>query len=303
VGAGKLYPSLAAFEADRDAWDQEHAEHKQKMAERKRMLDKQRDRSGRERGSEQETDSERVVRQRQENAAAATDHAQQQAAQRQKSRLTQQQAWARDVGVFADVCSCAAPYSHPLAYSHHLRGDWLQDGVRICALRDYIATNPPSGDADWEIDVDNKAYELWGKEGCVRDGYLMLIQLPSAPKPRCARMGLTRQATQSTAGELSVTDWGRCRAGKRRLQRGTCSHPRIRSCPQMRWSSSIVEGHALRRCGISSAASSSSANAAIVGTTTQCRATRRITSPSIATLRGTSFTWAARCMWRDAQSR
>jgi hypothetical protein len=216
VGAGKLYADHAAFQADVDAWNLEQAEHKKKMAERKRDLDKQRDRSGRQRGNEQETDSERVVRQRQENAAAADNHAQQQAAQRQKSRLTQQQAWARDVGVFADVCSCAEPYSHPLAYTSHLRssdeGDkrgvtWLRDAERIGALRDYIAAYPPTGDANWEIDVDNKAYELWGKDAglssSIRCGYLMLIQLPSAPKVMVAT--LRDEALSPTAG--SMNEW------------------------------------------------------------------------------------------------
>eukprot|EP00966_Prymnesium_polylepis_P048098 1114181-Prymnesium_polylepis.1 len=60
VGAGKLYADQAAFQADVDAWILEQAEHKKKMAERKRDLDKQRDRSGRQRGNEQESDSERV---------------------------------------------------------------------------------------------------------------------------------------------------------------------------------------------------------------------------------------------------
>ena len=92
VGAGKLYANHAAFQADVDAWNLEQAEHRKKMAERKRDLDKQRDRSGRQRGNEEETDSERVVRQRQENAAAADNHAQQQAAQRRKSRFREQQA-------------------------------------------------------------------------------------------------------------------------------------------------------------------------------------------------------------------
>ena len=111
VGAGKLYADHAAFQADVDAWNLEQAEHKKKMAERKRDLDKQRDRSGRQRGNEQETDSERVVRQRQENAAAADNHAQQQAAQRQKSRLRSNR---RGPGTSAFLRMCAAALSRTL---------------------------------------------------------------------------------------------------------------------------------------------------------------------------------------------
>ena len=182
IGDGKRYADWAAFKADQEAWKQEQSEHSERMAERKRTRDKQRDRSDRKRGTDQETDSERVVRQRQENAAAANSHAQQQATQRLKPRLAQQQAWARDVGVFADVFSSAEPQSHPLAYSYHLRDSWLKDGVLICTLRDYIAGHPPHGGAAWEVDVDNKAFQLWGQQEIVRGGYLMLIQLPSAPQ-------------------------------------------------------------------------------------------------------------------------
>ena len=104
IGASKLYADEAAFKADVEAWEVERKVHKQRMAERKRARDLLRDRSGRQRDGETETDSERRVRQRQESPAAAVAHAQQQAAQRGSLRLHQmQQAWARDVGVFADA--------------------------------------------------------------------------------------------------------------------------------------------------------------------------------------------------------
>ena len=69
IGDGKQY----AFQADKDAWEQEQKEHAERMAERKRTRDRQRDRSDRQRGTDQETDSERVIRQRQENPDAAKD--------------------------------------------------------------------------------------------------------------------------------------------------------------------------------------------------------------------------------------
>ena len=136
VGTGKLYADEAAFVADVAAWELEREQRKQRMAERKAALDRLRDRSGRQRDGEDETDCERRVRVRRESPAAAAQHAQQQAARRGTSRLEQQQAWVHDVGVFAAVFRSAEPRRHALAYSAHRPGDWLKDGEQILALHE-----------------------------------------------------------------------------------------------------------------------------------------------------------------------
>ena len=100
--------------------------------------------------------------------------------------------------------SSTEPQSHPLAYSYHLRDSWLQDGVRICTLRDYIVAHPPSGDADWEIHVDNKANELWGKEADVRDGYLMLSQLPMPSAPKVMEAALRDFGSDPLSGSVNA---------------------------------------------------------------------------------------------------
>jgi hypothetical protein len=53
-----------------EAWKQEREAHRVLMKERKAARDQLRDRSGRQRDGEHETDSERRVRQRQECAGA-----------------------------------------------------------------------------------------------------------------------------------------------------------------------------------------------------------------------------------------
>ena len=67
IGAGKHYADKAAFEADIEALKQEREEHQARMAERRRALDQLRDRSGRQRDGEAETDSQRRVRERHED--------------------------------------------------------------------------------------------------------------------------------------------------------------------------------------------------------------------------------------------
>ena len=59
----------AAFEADEAAWLAEQKRRHEQMNERARVQDQLRDRSGRQRGTAQETDSERRVRQKREKAA------------------------------------------------------------------------------------------------------------------------------------------------------------------------------------------------------------------------------------------
>uniref|UniRef100_A0A6T9NVK1 Uncharacterized protein n=1 Tax=Haptolina ericina TaxID=156174 RepID=A0A6T9NVK1_9EUKA len=66
-----------------------------------------------------------------------------------------------------------------------------------------MAAHPPTGDADWEMDVDDKAYELWGMEASARCGYLMLIQLPSAPK----LMAATLREDSLNPGAGSMNEW------------------------------------------------------------------------------------------------
>lgn len=204
VGAGKLYADEAAFAADVATWEREWEERKVLVKERERWQDRQRDRSGRKRDGEHETDSERRVRQRQESQVAIQAHADHQAAQRRSSRLERQQAWAQDVAAFAAIFESDEPRRHQLAYTAHWDGrlgDWLKEGELICGLHDFIASHPPTGEEGWEIDVDNRAVQLWRpgelERGEVPNGFLWhslgvgyarLLSLASAPKLLAAEL-------------------------------------------------------------------------------------------------------------------
>jgi hypothetical protein len=216
IGAGKRYADKAAFDADVEAWEHEREEHKALMAERKRALDRQRDRSGRKRDSEAETDCQRRVRQRHEADGALQQHADVEMARRQARRRKKQEAWAHDVGAFAAVFDGWAPChwvhgtpmsiaeaaakgmrpQHPFAYNGFRRGWWLRDGAQILELHNFMQLQPPTGDEKWEEDVDACARRLWRKQGYLPpgcsnesdwhpachpgDGYCMLLSLPSA---------------------------------------------------------------------------------------------------------------------------
>lgn len=206
IGAGKLYANEAAFLADVEAWKLEHAERVALVKERERMQERlrerNRDRSGRQRDGEHETDGERRVRQRHESAVQSAAHVDnerdRQAQKRRAERLPLQQAWATDIAVFAGIFASDEPRRHPLAYYGHRRQDWLTDGQQITALHNFIIAHPPTGELDWEREVDNRAFELWRDpvakpwlRGCEDlwlsqthsgDGYHMLLALPSAPK-------------------------------------------------------------------------------------------------------------------------
>ena len=93
VGVGKRYSTAAEFDADVEVWERERDERRALMNERERALDRLRDRSGRQRDGEGETDGERRVRQRQETAGAAGQHAQREAARRKAKRKAKQEAW------------------------------------------------------------------------------------------------------------------------------------------------------------------------------------------------------------------
>ena len=109
IGAGKRYADQTEFDADVDEWELERVAHRARMKERERELDKLRDRSGRQRDGEGETDGERRVRLRQETAGAAEDHAEREAARRVAKRLAKQRARAHDVAAFAAVFDGFAP--------------------------------------------------------------------------------------------------------------------------------------------------------------------------------------------------
>lgn len=215
IGAGKLYADKAAFDADVEAWEQERGQRKVLMAERRRALDRMRDRSGRQRDGEAETDSQRRVRQRHEDDGGV-QHADVEAARRQARRRKKQEAWVREVGAFAAVFDGWAPRhwihdtpmsiadaaakgmrpEHPFAYNGFRRGCWLRDGAQILELHNFMEHQPPTGDEEWEKDVDACARRLWRKQGCLPpgcsgesdwhparhpgDGYCMLLSLPSA---------------------------------------------------------------------------------------------------------------------------
>lgn len=211
VGAGRRYADVAEFDADVAAWEQEREERRALMKERERALDRLRDRSGRQRDGEGETDGERRVRQRHETAGADERHAEQEAARRKAKRKEKQQAWAHDVAVFAGVFDGFAPQfqgrpisfadahhrgilpRHPLAYCGFRKGWWLKDKTRICGLRDFISSSPPTGDEEWEARVDQCAVRLWREPDAPAympdiwhpavhrgDGYCMLLSLPTA---------------------------------------------------------------------------------------------------------------------------
>ena len=216
IGAGRWYSDKAAFDADVEAWEQEREEHKALMAERRRALDRMRDRSGRQRDGEAETDSQRRLRQRHVDEAGMQQHADAEAARRQARRRKKQEAWVRDVGAFAAVFDGWAPRhwdhdtpmsiadaaakgmrpQHPFAYNGFREGRWLLDGVQILELHSFMQLQPPTGEEGWEEDVDACARRLWRKQGFLPpgcssesewhpachpgDGYCMLLSLPSA---------------------------------------------------------------------------------------------------------------------------
>ena len=184
------------------------------MAERRRALDQLRDRSGRQRDGEAETDSQRRVRQRHEDEGGVQQHADVEAARRQARRRKKQEAWVRDVGAFAAVFEGWAPRHwthdtpmsiteaaakgmrprHPFAYNGFRQGFWLRDGTQIVELHGFMQRQPPTGDEEWESDVDACARRLWRTRVSIGtaddsewhpachsgDGYCMLLSLPSA---------------------------------------------------------------------------------------------------------------------------
>ena len=211
VGVGKRYSTAAEFDADVEVWERERDERRALMNERERALDRLRDRSGRQRDGEGETDGERRVRQRQETAGAAGQHAQREAARRKAKRKAKQEAWAHDVAVFAGVFDGFAPRflgrpvsfadahrrgvlpQHPLAYRGFRKGWWLKDVLQIRALHAFITSSPPTGEEEWEASVDRCAVRLWRSPTApadapdiwhpavhLGDGYCMLLSLPSA---------------------------------------------------------------------------------------------------------------------------
>ena len=151
------------------------------MAERRRALDQLRDRSGRQRDGEAETDSQRRVRERHEDEGGVQQHADVEAARRQARRRKKQEAWVRDVGAFAAVFEGWAPRHwthdtpmsiteaaakgmrprHPFAYNGFRQGFWLRDGTQIVELHGFMQRQPPTGDEEWESDVDACARRLW----------------------------------------------------------------------------------------------------------------------------------------------
>ena len=66
VGRGKVYATMADFHADVICWEDEKRQRTQVVKQRAKALDKLRDRSGRKRGTAEETDNARRVRQRKE---------------------------------------------------------------------------------------------------------------------------------------------------------------------------------------------------------------------------------------------
>ena len=163
IGAGKTYAHEAAFFADVEAWKIEQAHRAELVKERERAQERLRDRSGRQRNGDHETDSERRVRQRHESTAQSASHADserdRQAQKRRAERLPLQQAWAADIAVFAGIFAFDEPRQHPLAYYGHRRGDWLTDGEQISALHTFVVTHPPTGEVDWDKQVDDKAFD------------------------------------------------------------------------------------------------------------------------------------------------
>lgn len=74
IGAGKLYADDAAFQAAVEAYEHEKVKRAELVKERERAQQRLCDRSGRERDGEDETDSERRVRQRRDSPAQVAAH-------------------------------------------------------------------------------------------------------------------------------------------------------------------------------------------------------------------------------------
>ena len=91
IGIGKSYASTIEFNAEVAAWEAEKRARAELVKLRQKALDKQRDRSSRKRDVRlDETDSQRRVRQRHDNADATKSHAEQQSRRRGSCRLNEQ---------------------------------------------------------------------------------------------------------------------------------------------------------------------------------------------------------------------
>ena len=73
---------------------------------------------------------------------------------------------------------------HPLAYNGFRDGFWMRDDAQILELHGFMQHQSPTGDEEWEQDVDACARRIWLKHTSPGwtpgDGYHMLLSLPSA---------------------------------------------------------------------------------------------------------------------------
>ena len=69
IGPGKIYADAAAFNADKKAWDDEHAARQLLIKQRERALDRKWDRSGRQASAEEWRAEQRGCRANRKSAA------------------------------------------------------------------------------------------------------------------------------------------------------------------------------------------------------------------------------------------
>lgn len=178
VGAGKQYADKQAFNADVEAWEQERKKHKVLMAERKKALDKIRDRSGRRRDGKDETDNERRVRQRAESSKQLASHAdREQQTKKYRKLLFWQQELAWQVG-------------QPGQYESHLcmcrkRAGWDESWWR--KIDAWLDDREPDGTDQWWTDFATYARASQTKQQSLYDAIGCINGLSSTePLRRCA---------------------------------------------------------------------------------------------------------------------
>lgn len=170
VGAGKRYADKQAFDADIEAWEQERKDHKVLMAERKKARDKSRDRSGRQRDGEHETDSDRRVRQRAKSSEQLASHAERERqARRDQKLLFWQQELAWQVG-------------QPRQYENHLsmcrqRAGWDEAWWR--KIDDWLDDHEPDGSDQWWSDFAAYARASQTKQQSLYDAIACINGLSS----------------------------------------------------------------------------------------------------------------------------
>ena len=163
IGVGKQYADEVAFQAAVDAARHAKKERAALVKERERVKEqireRGRDRSGRQRDAEHETDSERRVRQRSEDDAQAAAHAdRERCAKQQQARLCWQQELVRQVRIprhehALEMCRVTQRWDEP----------WWR------AIDNWLDEHKPNGTEQWWSDFATYARSVQTKQQSLYD--------------------------------------------------------------------------------------------------------------------------------------